>query len=56
MNIRKKIEKFNVTTDVIFVSTLTKQRLLKVLEATVKVFLENRQQRIAGLPKFNDTL
>jgi GTP-binding protein len=29
-----------------FVSAITKQRLLKALEATVKVF-ENRQQRIA---------
>jgi GTP-binding protein len=35
-----------------FVSALTKQRLLKALEATVKVF-ENRQQRIAT-SKFNE--
>jgi predicted GTPase len=36
-----------------FVSALTKQRLLKALEATVKVM--NRQQRIAT-SKFNNTL
>jgi GTP-binding protein len=35
-----------------FVSAITKQRLLKALEATVKVF-ENRQQRIAT-SKFNE--
>jgi GTP-binding protein len=36
----------------IFVSAITKQRLLKALEATVKVF-ENRQQRIATLNSMN---
>lgn len=37
---------------ILFVSALTKQRLLKALEATVKVF-ENRKQRIPT-SKFND--
>jgi GTP-binding protein len=37
---------------ILFVSALTKQRLLKALEATVKVY-ENRQQRIAT-SKFNE--
>lgn len=49
--IKKELEPF---TDVVilFVSALTKQRLLKALEETVKVF-ENRKQRIAT-SKFND--
>jgi GTP-binding protein len=37
---------------ILFVSALTKQRLLKALEATVKVY-ESRQQRIAT-SKFNE--
>jgi GTP-binding protein len=37
---------------ILFVSALTKQRLLKALEATVEVF-ENRKQRIPT-SKFND--
>ncbi len=49
--IRKEIEPFT-DVPIIFVSALTKQRLLKALEATVKVH-ENRSQRIAT-SKFND--
>lgn len=49
--IRKEIEPFT-DVPILFVSALTKQRLLKALEATVQVF-ENRKQRIAT-SKFND--
>ncbi|MBL7886914.1 MAG: ribosome biogenesis GTPase Der [Flavobacterium sp.] len=49
--IRKEIEPFT-DVPIIFVSALTKQRLLKALEATVKVH-ENRSQRIPT-SKFND--
>jgi len=49
--IRKELMPF-VDVPILFVSALTKQRLLKALEATVKVF-ENRQQRIPT-SKFND--
>lgn len=49
--IRKEIEPFT-DVPILFVSALTKQRLLKALEASVKVF-ENRKQRIAT-SKFND--
>lgn len=49
--IRKEIEPFT-DVPIIFTSALTKQRLLKALEATVKVH-ENRSQRIAT-SKFND--
>ncbi|WP_395047425.1 ribosome biogenesis GTPase Der [Flavobacterium sp.] len=41
-----------VDVPILFVSALTKQRLLKALEATVQVY-ENRQQRIST-SKFND--
>lgn len=49
--IRKEIEPFT-DVPILFVSALTKQRLLKALEATVQVF-ENRKQRIPT-SKFND--
>jgi GTPase len=51
---RKIREELQPFTDVpiLFVSALTKQRLLKALETTVQVF-ENRKQRIAT-SKFND--
>lgn len=51
--IRKEIEPFT-NVPIIFTSTLTKQRLLKALEETVKVF-ENRKKRIAT-SKFNDVM
>jgi len=49
--IRKELEPFT-DVPILFVSALTKQRLLKALEAAVQVF-ENRKQRIAT-SKFND--
>jgi GTP-binding protein len=49
--IRKELEPFNDVI-ILFVSALTKQRLLKALEETVKVY-ENRKQRIPT-SKFND--
>jgi GTP-binding protein len=49
--IRKEIEPFT-DVPILFVSALTKQRLLKALETTVKVF-ENRKQRIPT-SKFNE--
>ena len=49
--IRKELEPFTDVT-ILFVSALTKQRLLKALEETVKVY-ENRKQRIPT-SKFND--
>ena len=49
--IRQELEPFT-DVPILFVSALTKQRLLKALEATVQVF-ENRKQRIAT-SKFND--
>ena len=49
--IREQLMPF-VDVPILFVSALTKQRLLKALEATVKVY-ENRQQRIST-SKFND--
>ena len=49
--IREQLQPF-VDVPILFISTLTKQRLLKALEATVKVF-ENRSQRIST-SKFND--
>lgn len=49
--IKKELEPFTDVT-ILFVSALTKQRLLKALEETVKVF-ENRKQRIPT-SKFND--
>ena len=49
--IREQLQPFT-DVPILFVSALTKQRLLKALEATVKVF-ENRSQRIAT-SKFND--
>ncbi len=49
--IRKEIEPFT-NVPILFVSALTKQRLLKALEASVQVF-ENRKQRIPT-SKFND--
>jgi GTPase len=51
--IRKELEPF-VDVPILFVSALTKQRLLKALEETVKVF-ENRKQRIPT-SKFNDVM
>ncbi|GGD14283.1 MULTISPECIES: ribosome biogenesis GTPase Der [Flavobacterium] len=51
VKIRKELEPFTDVT-ILFVSALTKQRLLKALEETVKVF-ENRRQRIPT-SKFND--
>jgi GTP-binding protein len=49
--IREELQPFT-DVPIIFTSALTKQRLLKALEETVKVF-ENRKQRIAT-SKFND--
>ena len=49
--IREELQPFT-DVPILFVSALTKQRLLKALEATVKVH-ENRTQRIAT-SKFND--
>ncbi len=49
--IRKELEPFTDVT-ILFVSAITKQRLLKALEETVKVY-ENRKQRIPT-SKFND--
>jgi GTP-binding protein len=49
--IRKELMPF-IDVPILFVSALTKQRLLKALETTVKVF-ENRSQRIPT-SKFND--
>ncbi len=49
--IRKEIEPFT-NVPILFVSALTKQRLLKALEAAVQVF-ESRKQRIPT-SKFND--
>ncbi len=49
--IRKEIEPFT-DVPILFVSALTKQRLLKALETTVQVF-ENRKQRIPT-SKFNE--
>lgn len=49
--IRKELEPFT-DVPILFVSALTKQRLLKALEAAVQVF-ENRKQRIPT-SKFND--
>ncbi len=51
--IRKEIEPFT-DVPILFVSALTKQRLLKALEAAVKVY-ENRSQRIAT-SKFNEMM
>jgi len=53
---RKIREELQPFTDVpiLFVSALTKQRLLKALETAVEVF-ENRKQRIAT-SKFNETM
>ena len=49
--IREQLQPFT-DVPILFVSAITKQRLLKALEATVKVY-ENRSQRIAT-SKFND--
>ncbi|RZJ35934.1 MAG: ribosome biogenesis GTPase Der [Flavobacterium sp.] len=49
--IKKELEPFT-DVPILFVSALTKQRLLKALEASVQVY-ENRKQRIAT-SKFND--
>jgi GTP-binding protein len=49
--IKQELEPFTDVT-ILFVSALTKQRLLKALEETVKVY-ENRKQRIPT-SKFND--
>jgi GTPase len=49
--IREQLEPFT-DVPILFVSALTKQRLLKALEASVRVF-ESRKQRIAT-SKFND--
>lgn len=51
--IRKELEPFT-DVPILFVSALTKQRLLKALEAAVQVY-ENRSQRIAT-SKFNETM
>jgi GTPase len=51
LKIREQLEPFT-DVPIIFVSALTKQRLLKALEASVLVF-ENRKQRIST-SKFND--
>jgi len=51
VKIRKEIEPFT-DVPILFVSALTKQRLLKALEASVQVF-ESRKQRIPT-SKFND--
>jgi GTPase len=49
--IREELQPFT-DVPILFISALTKQRLLKALEETVKVF-ENRKQRIST-SKFND--
>lgn len=49
--IREELQPFT-DVPIVFISALTKQRLLKALEGTVKVF-ENRKQRIPT-SKFND--
>jgi GTP-binding protein len=51
VKIREQLEPFT-DVPILFVSALTKQRLLKALEASVQVF-ENRKQRIPT-SKFND--
>ena len=51
--IRQEIEPFT-DVPILFTSTLTKQRLLKALEETVKVF-ENRKKRIST-SKFNEVM
>ena len=51
MKIREELQPFT-DVPIIFTSVITKQRLLKALEETVKVF-ENRKQRIST-SKFND--
>lgn len=51
LKIREELQPFT-DVPILFISALTKQRLLKALEATVKVH-ENRSQRIAT-SKFND--
>jgi GTPase len=51
LKIRKELEPFT-DVPILFISALTKQRLLKALEETVKVH-ENRKQRIPT-SKFND--
>ena len=51
--VREEIAPFT-DVPILFVSALTKQRLLKALEAAVQVY-ENRKQRIAT-SKLNDTL
>lgn len=51
LKIRKEIEPFT-DVPILFVSALNKQRLLKALETTVRVY-ENRKQRIAT-SKFNE--
>ena len=51
LRIRKQLEPFT-DVPILFTSTLTKQRLLKALEATVEVY-ENRKQRIQT-SKFNE--
>jgi GTPase len=51
LKIREQLEPFT-DVPILFVSALTKQRLLKALEASVLVF-ENRKQRIST-SKFND--
>ncbi|MCA6423454.1 MAG: ribosome biogenesis GTPase Der [Flavobacterium sp.] len=51
VKIREQLQPFT-DVPIIFISALTKQRLLKALEETVKVF-ENRKQRIST-SKFND--
>jgi GTP-binding protein len=51
VKIREELKPFT-DVPILFVSALTKQRLLKALEATVQVF-ENRKQRIPT-SKFND--
>lgn len=51
--IKKEIEPFT-DVPILFVSAITKQRLLKALETTVTVF-ENRKQRIAT-SKFNEIM
>ncbi len=49
--IREQLQPF-VDVPILFISAITKQRLLKALETTVKIF-ENRSQRIST-SKFND--
>uniref|UniRef100_UPI0040495A28 ribosome biogenesis GTPase Der n=1 Tax=Flavobacterium sp. TaxID=239 RepID=UPI0040495A28 len=51
MKIREELEPFT-DVPILFISALTKQRLLKALESTVQVF-ENRKQRIST-SKFNE--